>query len=69
MPSPINCVTHDGSFFFMLRPDISRVGGIALDVVRGMRVTQSVRVGHIANFELIEIWRSLEGGVIFFLNN
>ena len=44
----MNCVTHDGSFFLMFWPDIIQFGRITSDVVMGMSVTQSVRVGHIA---------------------
>ena len=37
-----------GRFFFMLWPDIIRVGRITSDVIRGMSVTQFIGVGHIA---------------------
>ena len=36
------------SLCLMLMPDIIQFGRITWDVVRGMSVTQSVRVGHIA---------------------
>ena len=37
-----------GRFFLMLWPDISRMGRITSDVIRGMSVTQFIGVGHIA---------------------
>ena len=43
VPSSINCVRHDGSFFSMLWPDIIQLGRVTSDVITGMSVTQSVR--------------------------
>ena len=37
-----------GSFSLMLWPDISRVGRVTSDGVRGMGVTQFIGAGHIA---------------------
>ena len=37
--------------FLALWPEISRMGRVASDLVRGMSVTQSVRAGHIANLK------------------
>ena len=43
-----NILRYDGSFSFMLRSALPRLGRVTSDVITGMSITQSVGVGHIA---------------------